>query len=678
MTDRTKTGRQSSTHVHCTLTAARLIRRSFLICLLTLAPIAQPSVFARDLQCDDLPGLFEIYLTHHLKIHELNDTIKGRTVDQFLKALDPSKTLFLEEDIQALRPQIHEIFKQMKEGNDQCPNFGKVHELLVKRVKEVEGAVKDGLGDQYKLDETTEITLNPDLRAQPKTAAERKALLTRMVHFNISNYLAADTKLVEAKRLLKKRYELTSKRTLERKLTDYHSMFAESFSHSLDPHSSYMAPDVLEDFQIQMQLSLDGIGASLSSEDGYTVIEELIPGGGADKCKKLKAKDKIIAVAQEKGEPVNVIDMDLRDVVKMIRGKKGTKVKLTILRQAEKTESFEVVIIRDKIDLKDGAAKYTLIQKKVNNKNYKIGLINLPSFYGGAKEGQRTCYNDVKDLVEKAKRDKVDGIVLDLSRNGGGLLDQAVKIAGLFIRKGGIVATQSVGGRMEILEDKDQETQWAGPIVVHTSRGSASASEIVAGALKDYHRAVIVGNDHTFGKGTVQVLAPLPNGLGAMKLTNGMFHIPSGISTQHGGVVSDINLPASFNLDEIGEKKLDYSLPQEKVPAFVSAEGNSTDPASHWRPITPELISKLAQASQARVNTSEKFNKIKKELEESLKNKGVIKLSELRKKQKEDHKIGKKIKKAIKDRFNKEEKPEDNAQLMESIAVAVDLITQAQ
>lgn len=638
--------------------------------LTSLLLLMASSAEARPLQCEDLSQLFEAYTRNHYAHRKINDQLKSRTVEQFIKILDPTKSNFLEEDAVALRQQLSAAFNEVQVGN--CSKLEAAHGTLVKRMKESKEFVDGFLGANYKLNENTEILLDPDKRGYAKTAEERNAHLGKMAHFQVSNYLLTDTKLEEAKRLLKKRNELSLKRATERKSNEVLDFWAEAFAHSLDPHSSYMSQDVLEDFQIQMQLSLDGIGASLTSEDGYTVIEELIPGGAADKSKGLKPKDKIVAVSQDGKPPVNVIDMDLRDVVKLIRGKKGTKVHLTILRQGEKTETFKQTLVRDKVDLKEQAAKLTYEMRKVDGKQYKLAVIDLPSFYGGGKGEGRSCYQDVKALLRQAKDAKADGVILDLSRNGGGLLDQAVQIGGLFIKKGGIVATKSTDGRVEVLEDQDADTFYSGPLVVLTSRLSASASEILAGALKDYHRGVIIGGDHSFGKGTVQVLAPLPDSLGAMKVTTGMFFIPSGISTQHLGVQSDIVLPSLLNSDEIGEKKLDYSLDQQKIDTFVSKDAHSDQPGQQWSPIDAPLIKKLADKALVRVTSSDKFTQIRKEIEEAAHHKGIIRLSEIRKKANEEKKLGKKDDKKKKRRGG--EADEDTPFIQESANILVDLI----
>jgi carboxyl-terminal processing protease len=618
----------------------------FAICLVQVLVSASPAAAARPgvsgfgvegLKCIHLPQLMDYFFRAHYARKSLSDSIRTNTVEQLVKNMDPSKTIFLEEDVTALKKSLSGLFPSIQRGD--CRPLDSAYSLLIQRSKESEDYVRGLLGKSYSLDESAEVVIDSEKRKFPKTQAEKQSLLKGLVHFQISNYLLSGTKLQQAKEQLIHRYELVTKRLRERQVEGPVNGFAEAFAGALDPHSTYMSADHFEDFQIQMNLSLEGIGASLSSEDGFTVIDDTIPGGGAERSGLLKPKDKIIAVAQEGGKAVPVMDMDLRDVVKLIRGKKGSRVTLTILRQAEKTETFDVTITRDKIDIKDQAAKISYETRKVSDssgtpgvmKTRKIAVIDLPSFYGGSKGG-RSCSADVRQLLEEAKKEKVDGVVLNLTRNGGGLLDEAVKISGLFIQRGAVVATRDTADNTQILDDQDDSVVWKGPLVVLISRMSASASEILAGALQDYKRALVVGSDHTFGKGSVQAVVYLPPGLGAMKVTTGMFFLPGGRSTQHAGVTADVVLPPVYALDSVGEKTLDYSLPPQTIPGFLSREVNSSSPEGAWLGVDSKVVPILAAKSRERVAKDAKFAEIKKELDEAAKNGGSVKLAELRKK----------------------------------------------
>lgn len=608
--------------------------------LIFFALVAATPGVAANLQCVHLPQIFEYYLRHHYSQKKLTDVVKQRTVEQFIRNLDPSKTHLLESDVEKVRKEITAVFEKLSEGK--CDALSSAFTLLGERAKENEVYVGSVVNAKdFKVNESLEFVFDPKKRNYAKTKEERQAFLNNMIHFQMLNYLQTNMKLPEAKKQLFHRYELITKRIAEKKAEDRLASMAEAFALALDPHSSFLTRDNLEDFEIHMHLSLEGIGATLTSQDGLTVIEELIPGGGAEKSKKLRTKDKILAVGQEGQKPVPIIDMDLREVVKLIRGKKGTKVTLTILRQGTKSETFDATIVRDKIDIKEQAAKLTYEKVTRGEKTYKVGVIDLPSFYGGGEKGSRSCSADVRKALEEAKKEKVDGIVLNLSGNGGGLLEEAVKISGLFLKKGGVVATKDGDTRTQVISDQNPETTYNGPLVVLTSRYSASASEILAGALKDYKRALVVGADHTFGKGSVQVISPLPLGLGAMKVTTGMFFLPAGQSTQLAGVNSDITLPSVLNTPDVGEGSLDYALATQSIPNFVSAEAQGSTPEDKWAVVEGAAVKKLAEKSQERVSKNAKFAEVYKNIEEAKKNKNVIKLAELKKKDKDKKGKGK-------------------------------------
>lgn len=615
-------------------------RSQLAILLLTL--LLPLSAAAANLTCSRLPLLMAGFLANHYAMKSLTGEIRTQAVDQMIKGLDPSKTLLYEADVERLKPALQGLFVTMQSGS--CAALQPVYDLLVARTRENETIVRKILGPDYRLDETVELNLDVNRRPYVKTAAEKHELLRKIVQFQVQNALLAGIDLAEAKKQQIHRYELQTMRATERNPEKLVTSFAEAFAQALDPHTSYLSPENVEDLQIQMQLSLEGIGAALSSDNGFTVIEELIPGGGAERSGLLKPKDKIIAVAQKGERPVNVIDMDLRDIIKMIRGKKGTQVTLTILRQAERTERFDVTITRDKIDIKEQKARIDYETRTLNGRQYQFGIIDLPSFYGDEKEN-KSCSEDVKSLLAEARQRPVDGIVLDLSRNGGGLLGEAVRLTGLFLGEGAIVATKDSDEEVTILANgsapaaagdkrkvialpaEDPRALYTGPLVVLTSRMSASASEIVAGALKDYRRAVIIG-DHTFGKGSVQELTPLPRGLGGMKITKGLFFLPGGKSTQKMGVEADVRLPTWFALEEIGERALDYALPVQAITPFISLPGNAKP---LWRPLEPSLLAELAARSKARVAKDAKFAEIIKNNREAAAKKGLIRLADLRK-----------------------------------------------
>jgi len=385
-----------------------------------------------------------------------------------------------------------------------------------------------------------------------------------------------------------------------------------------------------------MGLSLEGIGAVLSSRDGYTVVEEVVPGGAADLSGTLQPKDKILAVGQDAGDMVDVIDMDLRDVVRMIRGKKGTQVRLAVLRQGADTERFTVRLTRDKINLEEQAAKLEFKTIERDGRKLKLAVLDLPSFYGDKEPDARQATEDVARLLDLVKREKVDGLVLDLSRNGGGLLEYAVRISGFFLKRGGVVAVGDSGKRNQVLEDPDGAILYSGPLVVLTSRVTASAAEILAGAVKDYRRGVVVGDDHTFGKGSVQTVAPLPPGLGALKLTTAMFFRPGGSSTQQSGVDADVVLPSLTQIPDFGEEYQPYSLPPRSIDRFAADGEAGLNGAGGYVAVPGETLERLRKQSEQRVGTSERFAEVRKEIAKQRENEGVVKVADLVEKEADD------------------------------------------
>ncbi len=607
---------------------------------------------AGNIKCNRMPVLIGSFLSNHYAMKNITGDIKNNTIEQMIKMLDPSKILFYESDLKMLRPVLQDVFARMQAGD--CASLKKVYDVLVTRTRENEAIVRKILGPNFRPDETMELQINVKKRSHVRTPQEKYMLLMKFIQFQIQNDLLSGIDLAEAKKQQMHRYELQTTRTIERNPEKLITNLAEAFANALDPHTSYLSPEDFEDIRIHMKLSLEGIGALLRSDNGFTVIEELIPGGGAERSGLLKPKDKIIAVAQKNEKPVNVIDMDLRDVVKMIRGKKGTQVTLTILRQEGRIHRFDITIKRDKIYMKDQEAKITYEKRNLGGRIYRLGIIDLPSFYGDNEE-KKSSYKDVRRLLENAHRQRVDGIVLDLSHNMGGLVDEAVRIAGLFLGHGGIVATKdgkdmitiysngpyasvSKDDKLKVVTFPAKAPLYTGPLVVLTSRISASASEIVAGALKDYHRAVIVGSDHTFGKGSVQELTPLSRDLGAIKVTKALYFLPSGKSTQKIGVEADVQLPMFFIHENVGETELEYPLPAQAVTPFLGIYG---DIKPDWKAVNQSLLTDLAAKSKVRIAKNAKFNEIIKDKQEAARKNGIVRLADLRKEMKKNGRVNK-------------------------------------
>lgn len=584
-----------------------------------------------DLSCRYIYLIMGAMLRQHMLYNQFTKEVEDRTIEQYIKSLDPLKGYLLASDVEKIKKDMGGMEKWL--AKQDCSPLDKVSMLYIQRVAESSDFAKKYLRDNFKLDPKMTLQMDAQKRQYPKNKAELEDFQKRYIQFQVANFVSTDMKEEEARGWVERRYDRTSKKLKEQADADTYAALLDSFARSMDPHSSYLSADDLEDFNIHMNLSLEGIGATLSSQDGYTVIEQLIPGGAAAGSGELESQDKIISVGQGKGEKMEpVVDMPLKDVVKLIRGKKGTTVTLSILRKtADGMKSLKVTLTRSKINLEDEAAQISYQTKEVGGKKYKIGILNLPSFYYDSKNANgRSCYRDVKRLLKEAQKEKIDGLVLDLSQNGGGSLEDAVKLTGLFIKTGNIVKTQGAkSSTIEVLADQDPEVNYSGPMVVLTSRLSASASEILAGALKDYGRAVIVGGDHTFGKGSVQTVLPLPKNLGAYKVTVGMFFVPGGKSTQHGGVDGDITLPSAFALDEIGEKSLDYSLSPKAISPFTSQDAYVEKGDGAWGKVDSKIVSELKKKSEDRVSKNTEFKKIVDELAKLQKKGKLVTLSEI-------------------------------------------------
>ena len=591
------------------------------------------------LNCSRISELSRTLLHKHISFHYVNDELRQRIIDTYVKRLDASKSLYLSEEVEALKKKLRGVIQRIRD--DDCSALVEIQQDQILRYEALQAFATQVLAnDEYELDTEAVLIIDPDKRSYSQTKEARDELVTKLIHFQMSNYVSSDMDLAEAREKLTHRYELMTRRAKEKTSEDLYADYLDAFATALDPHSNYLSAEVLEDFQISMGLSLEGIGVALSTRDGYSVVEKVIPGGAAAGLKILEPQDKIIAVAQDGEDPVDIIDMDLRDVVRLIRGKRGTTVHLTVLRQGDTAERFQVSIVRDKINLEEQAAKIRFEEVQVGGEPRKIAVLELPSFYGGNDPGGRQSSEDVAALLDQARKEKAVGLVLDLSRNGGGLLDTSVDIAGLFIEEGGIVATRDTFSHIQELRDPDSRIAWDGPLVVLISRVSASASEIVAGALKDYRRAVIVGDDHSFGKGTVQSMVPLPEGLGALKVTTQLFFRPGGQSTQHSGVASDVIIPSIFGTDEFGEAHQTYSLPTQSIAAFIDASSLPSDTSSEdtpsWKPITPALVQELVLRSQKRVEINEDLIKIRERIAKADARNGVVHLAELMKEKEEE------------------------------------------
>ncbi len=577
------------------------------LCCLMLFFCSQ-SAFA--LNCSQLKHMIALYLKMHFKFERFDDKLSQRTLRNFLRSWDPGKAYLLQKDVDKLTKKYRtalddQILKGRCQALDDIVNtFSLRFHQVNSNINKIINAKHDFSIDEYMLIDRQKISY-------AKNQRELRARWRKRIKFQLLQLKGPLADIDKARRKLTKRYHLVALRHKELDSDDAYASFLSSFATALDPHSDYLAAEQLEDFQIRTRLSLEGIGAVLRSEDGFTVIQSLVPGGAAEKSGLVQENDKIISVAQAKGDHTDIIDMDLREVVKLIRGERGTKVRLTILREVEKgTQRLPVTIVREKIKLKDQEVSSRIYQlrgaDKRKSKLYSIAVIDLPSFYIDF-EGRQNKRSDFKsssrDLqreLVKLKKQKIDALVLDLRSNGGGSLDEAINVAGLFIPSGPIVQVKATGRSPKIHRDEDNVTWYNGPLVVLANRHSASASEIVAGAVQDHQRGIIVGDTHTFGKGTVQSLSEVSRAIGAVKVTISKFYRPSGSSTQLQGVESDIVLPSIANELEMGEKFYDYALEWERI------KRTKYTPLKRTLPYVPQL----AAASAQRVKNAPQFQTI--------------------------------------------------------------------
>jgi len=441
----------------------------------------------------------------------------------------------------------------------------------------------------------------------------------------IASYLAARLPEERHKEILDKltrRYNRTLRTLKQYEPDEVFQLYVDALAHSYDPHSNYFGKSELDSFSISMNLSLFGIGATLQSEDGYTVIRAIVPGSPAAKSKQINIGDKVVAVSQgDDGEWVDVVDEKLKRVVEQIRGTKGSTVRLTMIPSGGDGSARKLVtLVRDEIKLEDSEAKAKLVElPRGDGKTARVGVIDLPSFYakfpvgvGGRGSANKSTTADVAKLITKLVAEKAEGIILDLRRNGGGSLEEAVNLTGLFIKSGPVVQVKEFNGRVVQDDDTNPSVLYDGPLMVLTSRFSASASEIVAGALQDYGRAIIVGDTTTHGKGTVQTIqelgmllpdSPLPPG--AVKVTIRKFYRSSGESTQLKGVVPDIVLPSVNNLLETGESSLTNALPWDTIASAEFEKLNRVQPS----------LARLRERSSTRIAADRDWDYVREDVE---------------------------------------------------------------
>lgn len=499
-------------------------------------------------------------LRSHYQRKQVDDDLSRTMFDRYLKLLDPTRSLFTASDISGFGKYRTRLDDALLHG-DLGPGFALYNRYQQRQAERLAfhvNRLEESLGE---IDFTRDEWLETDRRKAPWVAADADLheLWRLQLKWALLNLVLTGKTIEEAAGLLDKRYRNQLNRLQQARSEDAFQAYLNALGLSYDPHTTYLSPMRSEDFSIDMNLSLEGIGAALQLEDEYTKVVRIIAGGPADRSNELKANDRIIGVAQgERGEMVDVVGWRLDEVVKLIRGPKGTIVRLDIIpSDATSDQQTRLVKLRrDKVRLEDQAASSSVLEFDHQGKPFRIGVIELPTFYIGTSK-------DVHRLLGELQADAVDGVLIDLRNNGGGSLEEANQLTGLFIDQGPTVLIRRANGKISGLHDPDKGVVYAGPLGVLVNRHSASASEIFAGAIQDYRRGLILGS-RTYGKGTVQTLQRLDSG-GRLKLTIAKFYRVSGGSTQHHGIMPDIEFPGTLDPELTGESALDGALPWDTI-----------------------------------------------------------------------------------------------------------------
>jgi carboxyl-terminal processing protease len=532
-------------------------------------------------------------LGRHYEKQRLNDALSGKIYNLYLESMDGTRSYFLASDIEEFEQYRFELDDGLIKGNLDAPFV--MYNRLQQRVTERLSFLLKQLpkkAQAYDFSKDEKLSLDRENVEWSKDSQDLDDLWRKRLKNSILNLKLADKGDDDIYELLSKRYQNQLNRTHLANEDDGFQVYMNSVTHAFDPHTAYFSPRNTENFNINMSLSLQGIGAVLQTEDEHTKVVRLVPAGPAAKAGQLQTADKITGVGQGDDDIVDVIGWRLDEVVDLIRGAKGTTVRLEIIpSEATDLKTQIINIVRDEVKLEEQSAQKEIIEIPKGNKILKIGVIDIPTFYidfQGRQEGKKdfkSTTRDVERLVNELKQENVEGIIIDLRNNGGGSLDEALSLTDLFIDRGPVVQVRYSNGYVQVLpEAKNQKPGivYGGPIAVLTNRLSASASEIFAGAIQDYGRGIIVGGQ-TFGKGTVQSVLPLEHG--QLKLTQAKFYRVSGDSTQHQGVIPDILFPSLFDKEKIGESALDEALAWDTIrPAGYTSKRNF----QQWLPVLRE------------------------------------------------------------------------------------------
>lgn len=563
----------------------------------------------------------------------LDDALSARVMDGFIKSLDPDRMLFLQADIDKFMADRSKIDDAIERKDLKIPFaiFNAYEQRVADRMTYARSLLKQGFDFSVR----EEYAVLREKAPWPQSEAESNELWRKRVKSDWLRLKLGGKTDAAIRETLDKRYENTLERSYKFKSDDVFQSFMDAYSNAVDPHTDYFGAAASADFNVSMKLSLFGIGAVLQERDDYTTIRELVPGGPAQLSGKLAVGDRITGVGQGKDGPIKeVVGTRLDEVVQMIRGKKGTVVRLDILPADAGADATHRVVslVRDKISLDKQAARKTVLSVKVGDATRKIGIITLPVFYedfdakNKGDKDYKSASRDVAKLLEELSQENVDGVLLDLRNNGGGSLDEAIDLTGLFIGKGPVVQQRASNGKIAVKSADFSAPAWTGPMGVLINRGSASASEIFAAAIQDYGRGVIIG-EPSFGKGTVQTVVDLDEvvhnskpELGELKVTISQFFRVNGGTTQLRGVTPDISLPGLSDPSNFGETSYDNALPWAEIkPAKYTPEGDIT-----------ALLPALQSRHEARVKSDPDFQRLIEDIAElkAQREKGVVSLNE--------------------------------------------------
>jgi carboxyl-terminal processing protease len=546
---------------------------------------------------------------NHYSHIEFNDGFSGKMLDSYIKMLDGSRMYFTKADIAEFEQYRTKLDDLLQKGDTVAGYLiynryqQRVIERLVYTISRIEVNQQDF---DFSVDESLEIDRSE--APWPADHAALEDLWRRQAKSSVLSLKLTEKTIPEIRELLAKRFRSQLSQVLRTNGLDVYQRYMDAMTMTFDPHTNYFAPRAAENFNMSMRLSLEGIGAVLQTDDEYTKVVSIVTGGPADKAGELHPADRIVGVAQGDSPFVDVVGWRVDDVVELVRGEKGSVVRLNILPDASKLETREIRITRDTVKLEDSSAKSEIVEVEYDGATHKIGVIDLPAFYIDFEALQRRDPNykssarDVQTLLEDLKAQKVEGIVIDLRDNGGGSLSEANELVGLFVPRGPTVQVKDADGEISVLGNPDSDVTYSGPLAVLVNRLSASASEIFAGAIQDYQRGVILGSQ-TYGKGTVQELIPM--GDGQIKITRSKFYRISGESTQHKGVAPNILFPDLYDASkDIGESALPTALPWDTI------DPNFYKPFTDLRLVVPTLNSR----HQARLKADPDFNFIQAEI----------------------------------------------------------------